>query len=580
MREVLGERAKLVVADDSPEVVRHKEQLLEGLARDSAIAGWQRLADIWCASWFWESACGPGPSARAWPVLCDFVRGGAAVLPAAQLRAWVEQAEGIARRRRFFHWVLEFPEAFHDREGWPLENGGFDAVVGNPPWNVLRADGGRRGQGADDVRGAQVMLARFARESGIYDPLPDAHPNLYQLFVDRSLALLKRGGRLGLVAPWGLACDHGSARLRHRLLERCSLDTVVSFDNSARVFPIHRGLRFMLFSCTKGRATGSVRCRLGVRDPRVLDRMDMDADVKVETEVEASRGSVVLTMGLLRRVSGEGLAIPDVRAPIELALLDRIHSTWPQLGSGDGWAVAFGRELNATDDRGLMGEAKADGEARREGMRVIEGKHLQPFRVSVERAQYVVLAREEAGVRARVGGVGRARLAYREVAFPGQRLALVAAMLPAGVVSTHTVFCLKSLLPVAAQWCLCALLNSVVCNYLVRLKAGAHVTAALLHALPVPRVLRGSGAFRELGWLARRLAGSRADGEDSAKDGRDGEGVVRGRIARKRYARLQALAARVYQVREEELVYVLGTFGVIDEELRAWIVEGYRGIRA
>jgi hypothetical protein len=340
----------------------------------------------------------------------------------------------------------------------------------------------------------------------------------------------------------------------------------------------------------------------------VLDRIDVDVEVKVEggrlsasplVDRGGSGADVVLTMGLLRRVSGEGLAIPDVRAPIELALLDRIHAMWPQLGSSDGWGVAFGRELNATDDRGLMGEA--DEGTRREGMCVIEGKHLQPFRVCVERAQYVVLAREEAAVRARVGSVGRARLAYREVAFPGQRLALVAAMLPAGVVSTHTVFCLKSLLPVAAQWCLCALLNSVVCNYLVRLKAGAHVTATLLHGLPVPRVLASSGAFRELGWLARRLAGSDAggakggndgkdgngkDGEEgkgrkgnAGKDRREGESVVRGNVARRRYARVQALAARVYGVREEELAYLLGTFGVIDEELRVWIVEGYRGIR-
>jgi hypothetical protein len=633
MRAVLGERARLVVADDSPAVVREKEQLLEGLARDSAIAGWQRLADIWCASWFWDSSAGPGPSARAWPVLCDFVRGDAAALPAAQLQAWVAEAEGIARRRRFFHWVLEFPEAFHDRDGWPLENGGFDAVVGNPPWNVLRADGGRGEPRREEGRGAQAMLGRFVRESGIYEPLPDAHPNLYQLFVDRSLGLLKRGGRLGLVAPWGLACDHGSARLRHRLFERCALDTVVSFDNSARVFPIHPGLRFMLFSCTKGRPTGSVRCRLGVRDPRVLDRVEMEAEAKPEPGLGLRPGpgvgrgaGVVLTMGLLRRVSGEGLAIPDVRAPIELALLDRIHAMWPALGSSDGWGVAFGRELNATDDRALMGEVDEgmrDGEmaGMRGGMYVIEGKHLQPFRVCVERAQYVVLAREEAGVRARVRGVARARLAYREVAFPGQRLALVAAMLPAGVVSTHTVFCLKSVLPMAAQWCLCALLNSVVCNYLVRLRAGAHVTAALLHGLPVPRVLGSSWVFRELGRLARRLAvggdgrgrgrerklesepelererarartRTRARAREAGVGGRQGnggdggrgergerEGVVRGVAARRRYARLQALAARVYGVREEELVYVLGTFGVIDEELRGWILEGYRGMR-
>ena len=53
-------------------------------------------------------------------------------------------------------------------------------------------------------------MSRFVRESGIYDKLGDAHANSYQLFVDRSLSLLRRdGGRLGLV---GLA-GHGDLRV-------------------------------------------------------------------------------------------------------------------------------------------------------------------------------------------------------------------------------------------------------------------------------------------------------------------------------------------------------------------------------
>ena len=40
---------------------------------------------------------------------------------------------------RFFHWELEFPEVFFDVDGVPLDRGGFDAVIGNPPWDTLRA---------------------------------------------------------------------------------------------------------------------------------------------------------------------------------------------------------------------------------------------------------------------------------------------------------------------------------------------------------------------------------------------------------------------------------------------------------
>ena len=48
---------------------------------------------------------------------------------------------GIGAEKRFFHWDLEYPEAFVDLETWDVETSkddqGFDAVVGNPPYDEL-----------------------------------------------------------------------------------------------------------------------------------------------------------------------------------------------------------------------------------------------------------------------------------------------------------------------------------------------------------------------------------------------------------------------------------------------------------
>ena len=67
------------------------------------------------------------------------------------------------------------------------------------------------------------------------------------------------------------------------------------------------------------------------------------------------------------------------------------------------------------------------------------------------------------------------------------RLTLIAAILPAGSVSTHTLFCLRTPLPLPSQHFLCGLFNSLVVNYLVRLRVTTHVTTTIVERLPVPR---------------------------------------------------------------------------------------------
>ena len=109
----------------------------------------------------------------------------------------------------------------------------------------------------------------------------------------------------------------------------------------------------------------------------------------------------------------------------------------------------------------------------------------------------------------------RNRIAYRDVASATNKLTLIAAMLPRGTVSTHTVFCLKTALDERSQWCLLGLLNSFVANYLVRLQVTTHVTTALLARLPVPRPREDTAQFDRLvdaceAHLQTRLARCRA----------------------------------------------------------------------
>jgi hypothetical protein len=142
-------------------------------------------------------------------------------------------------------------------------------------------------------------------------------------------------------------------------------------------------------------------------------------------------------------------------------------------------------------------------------------------------------------------------------------MTLIAAIAPADAVTTHTLFCLRSRLALDEQRVLCALLNSFVANFLVRLRVNTHVTVALVSRLPVPLVRRGHPGFARFLTLSRALLESTEQVEGMEE-----------------YAELQALAAHAYGVTREEFERVLETFPLVDAGVRRGTFERFIAIGA
>ncbi len=104
----------LSVTDSAERARIYREELLDTPAYRSLKAA----MDLWCACWFWPAAdLGDAPLPTSFAA------------PPPLTRAI---AERIASRKRFFHWELEFPDVFR------AAGSGFDAVLGNPPWENLQ----------------------------------------------------------------------------------------------------------------------------------------------------------------------------------------------------------------------------------------------------------------------------------------------------------------------------------------------------------------------------------------------------------------------------------------------------------
>jgi hypothetical protein len=146
--------------------------------------------------------------------------------------------------------------------------------------------------------------------------------------------------------------------------------------------------------------------------------------------------------------------------------------------------------------------------------------------------------------------VARHRLAYRDVASSTNRLTLIAAIVPPGAVTVHTLFCLKSRLSLDDQTFLCAVLNSFVANYLVRMWVTTHLGTTTVERLPVPRPAEPSHTCARIRERGRELL--RASGHHPAA-----------------YAELQALTAYLYGLSQDEFSLVLESFPLIKPDIKA-----------
>ncbi len=174
----------------------------------------------------------------------------------------VQAALACAANNRFLHWELAFPTV------WQNGQGGFDAIIGNPPWDRMKLQevewfAERKPEIAMATRAAdrkkliaqleanndplwQDYLAaqaaaeagsRVARDCGDYPLLSGGDTNLYSLFVERAQALIHPRGAVGLLCPSGIAADKGAAEFFRSISTTGRLATFFDFENRKGFFP-------------------------------------------------------------------------------------------------------------------------------------------------------------------------------------------------------------------------------------------------------------------------------------------------------------------------------------------------------
>ena len=202
------------------------------------------------------------------------------------LNSLLAEAQALAERETFFHWWTAFPTVWrHGSEA----DGGFDAVIGNPPWDRIKLqevewfaerklDIAKQARASDrkalidkeqqrrtplwadylQASTSAEAMGRVVRESGEYPLLSGGDVNLYSLFVERAAALVQANGIVGLLTPSGIAADKGASAFFRSITapkaddlfaeSRTRLAALYDFENKKIFFPdIHASFKFCAF---------------------------------------------------------------------------------------------------------------------------------------------------------------------------------------------------------------------------------------------------------------------------------------------------------------------------------------------
>jgi len=287
-----------------------------------------READAWCAARFSVSR-----ECLNWPT------------PAA--------VKKLKQKWLFFHWPLEFPQV--------MSRGGFDAVVGNPPWETLqpssaeffsRRDPSYRSLGQLEARQRRQQMLRedpslkaeweeyrlgyrqlnsyFNRAFSLQG---QGKGTTYKLFLELALKLTRNRGRIGLLLPTNLLSDRGAGCLRRQLLHKCNWELFLAMENRDLSFSIANGFKYGAVVLTKcGNTTSLNLATAGSGKP-------WD---------DAVRLGVNCTPQMVARFSPFNLSPPSFSSKRDLEVAEKIFSRSCFLGDSD-WGVVFSQgDLNMT----------------------------------------------------------------------------------------------------------------------------------------------------------------------------------------------------------------------------------------
>lgn len=509
-----------------------------------------------------------------------------------------------------FHWGYEFDEILNQR-------GGFDAIITNPPWEILKPQAKEFfAEHSDLVSKNKMTIKDFEKEQDklLQDPeIRDAwldyqnrfphvsswfraslqYPrqtavvngkktgadiNLYKLFVEQSYNLLRKDGQCGIVIPSGIYTDLGAKGLRDLLFDQTRITGLFCFENRKTIFEgVDSRFKFVVLTFEKSGET--------LRFPAAFMRHEV-AELARFPQI----GAQWLAVELIRRLSPGSHSVMEFKSDLDVQIAEKMLR-FPLLGEKieGAWNVSFTAEFHMTNDSRLFKT-----ELRNGMLPLFTGKMIHQFNAYFEKPSYWVAQSEgRAGALGRTKDTGQEmdyqtyRLGFRDIARNTDERTMISTVIPPAFhgnkLPTLKVFNEdgERLVGSTTQLFICAIWNSFVIDWMLRQKITTTLNFFYLHQLPIPRFKQDDPGFSSITSRSARLTCTTQEFDELAKEvGLESykqsatDPAERARLR----AELDGLVAHLYGLSESEFAHVLTTFPLVPEPVKIAALNAYRDV--
>ena len=274
--------------------------------------------------------------------------------PDDELKQTISKIEKQSKTYGFFHWELEMLDAFTDKRD------GFDLIVGNPPWNKIRPNKKEFFTSIDQTykekpndkqkeirekysieyedykQKINEMRTFYKNHGGIGE---NTDYEIYRLITERSIKILALNGVLSMVIPSAITNSRGATALRKYFLKKDILSLYV-FENKRKIFPIHAGYRFALFT---------------MRNSTEIDNFPAgfylyNLESLVNNTLERDKFSTICKQDI-DDLSPQLSLIYEVPNSHSYKIIKELFAHHTRLSDMKDWSVELGRELNLGEDK-------------------------------------------------------------------------------------------------------------------------------------------------------------------------------------------------------------------------------------